>query len=111
MDPSDPSKLRLPPPPSIPAPAAPSIPKPTVQVQSLTPTGGTGTVHVVAPAPSSAVPRPSVAQEVGTIEEGGGEPVYVHEPLPPPAKRNMLVEYWRKVGAGSFLLSILIHIG
>src|SRR4051812_45171073 len=110
MDPSIPPKPSIPPPPSIPMPVPPSVPMPVVQVQSLTPTGGTGTIHVVAPTASSAVPRPSVAHEVGSLEDQG-EPVYVHEPLPPPPKRNILVEYWRKVGAGSFLLSILIHVG
>jgi hypothetical protein len=50
-----------------------------------------------------------VAQEVEHVEEA--QPVFEHEPLPPPRRTNLLVEYWRKVGAGSFLLSILIHVG
>lgn len=97
MEPTDPSK------PNVPQP--PGIPRPVVQVQSLTPTGGTSAVPVSATS-SSAVPLQ--AQEVGYMEEG--EPMLHPPPIPPP-RRNIVVEYWAMVGGGSFLLSILIHVG
>ena len=117
---------------SQPTPPSGSTPVPPVQIQSLTPTSSPSAAIPVIPAapmipppsvrplgpPGAApapAPEPEMAQEVqedvevGYVEEGG--PVFEHAPLPPPRKSNLLVEYWRKVGAGSFLLSILIHVG
>jgi hypothetical protein len=89
---------------------------PTVQVQSLTPTGMTGSVPgpavpppSVAPMPTPSVGLPQMAAPVAV--ELQHEPIIYHAPVAPPVKKNMFVEYWRKAGGGSFMISLLIHAG
>jgi hypothetical protein len=107
MDPSNP------PPPQSPQqlPPPPTIPMPVVQVQSLTPTGGAVSSPLVA-TPSSAIPVVAPVQEEGDlVDEINEPPVFYNTAVTPSRQSNLLVEYWRKVGGGSFLLSILIHVG
>jgi hypothetical protein len=72
--------------------AAPVIPPPSIQAA-----GPPGT-------------EPEPVYEEPMYEEAGAS-AYEYAPIAPPRQTNLLVEYWRKIGAGSFLLSILIHVG
>ena len=98
---------------------APQVPQPTINVQSLKPTGMSGAVPVIpsargasgsVPLPGVPLPMPaSVAPMVPhLVEVGMAEAAPV---IGPPPKRNMLVEYWRKVGGGSLMVSLLVHAG
>src|SRR4051794_15360454 len=97
---------------------APQVPQPTVNVQPLRPTGMTGAVPVIpsARAASGSVPLPGVPSPampmVGQAQAVPMVPQVVEVGLPemapvigPPPKRNFLVEYWRKVGGGSLMVS------
>ena len=126
--------MNPPPPSNVPGnegqPVRPVVPPPSVavNVQSLSPTGLTGSVAVpsaraasasvpvAVPAPSgvpvptaAAVPAPVVAAVAAPVVEMGlPESVPVIGPAP---KRNALVEYWKKVGGGSLMVSLLVHVG
>ena len=85
---------------------------PVVQIQSLSPEGGSASVPLVH-SPSSAVPL----QEVGAYADASDEQshhdrvVFHNTVVTEGPKQNPLVKYWKKVGGGSFLISLLIHAG
>src|SRR5436190_10981960 len=101
---------------------APQVPQPTINVQPLKPTGLTGAVPVIPSAraasgsvPLPGVPSPSIPMAAHAVPM---VPQVVEVGLPemapvigPPPKRNFLVEYWRKVGGGSLMVSLLVHAG
>ena len=112
MNPDDPSQ-----------PASqPSQKVPTVTIQSLSPGGpsaGPVSTFPVAPAasPPPASPQPpTTPQPSPTTSHAASRvpaPHVFHPPLAPaPARReNFLAKYWRKVGGGSLIISLLVHAG
>jgi len=84
-----------------------SAPIPPVTVQSLAP------VHVsssVPPPPRPSVAPPSVSMPVH-VSAAPGEVYHAPVHIPEPPKQNVFVQYWRKAGGGSLMISLLIHVG
>ena len=53
--------------------------------------------------------EPVAFQILESAEPDG--PFIAPPPASPPPRRNFLVEHWKKVGGGSFMVSLLIHAG
>ena len=92
----------------LPSPATGSASVPLVQIQSLDPTAPAGSQPVQIPQYEQAAPayQEDVPQQVHQFEAP-----HFHAPIAPPVKKNIFVEYWRKAGGGSFMVSLLIHAG
>jgi hypothetical protein len=107
---------------SSPVPVRPetsSVPIAPVQIQSLSATnretsvGSNSGPIVIPPAPSFNIAPPAVAGSYAAPSPVQVEVEYhpqppVHEFVAPP-KKNVFVEYWRKAGGGSFMVSLGIH--
>ena len=82
---------------------------PVVQIQSLTPEGGE---PVAAAVPPVAIPVETAAYDEASHEQPHHDHVVFHNTvITEGPKQNPLVKYWKKVGGGSFLISLLIHAG
>ncbi|QIF00927.1 prenyltransferase/squalene oxidase repeat-containing protein [Roseimicrobium sp. ORNL1] len=91
---------------------------PPVQIQSLTPGGSSSSAVPIPAAPvippptaSSAVQLETAAYEEGAPVYAEGHPEFQQPHYAPAPKKNIFVQYWNKVGGGSFLISLLIHAG
>ncbi|MEZ0275809.1 MAG: prenyltransferase/squalene oxidase repeat-containing protein, partial [Roseimicrobium sp.] len=92
---------------------------PPVQIQSLTPGGSTSSAVPIPAAP--VIPAPATLSsaiptiETAAYEEESYAPGYehpaIHHAIAPGPKKNIFVQYWNKVGGGSFLISLIIHVG
>ena len=108
-NPTPPPDSGLPPGHGVPPPSVP-VPRPVV-VQSLTPNIASSAIPVAPISHASGyVPVPP---PVGIAVE---EEQYAYAPeqqghyvAPPPKKKNFFMEQWRKIGAGSLGISILVH--
>ena len=99
-----------------PLPKRPASPRPGVKIQSLAPTSSEaiptfphapGVIPVIPERVAVAKPAESavvVARPVNTT-------FLAEVPMEAPRKSGLLVQYWKKIGAGSFLLSLGIHAG
>ena len=117
--------------PEIPAPVSPvpAAVTPVVNVQSLSASSASTHVPVVVAAPSAAVPAPVVpaaapeaaAVAAPVVEQAAREPgphapapvphYQAHSPIPTTKPPGAFVRYWRKMGAGSLLVSLGVHAG
>ncbi|TLD69582.1 hypothetical protein FEM03_16625 [Phragmitibacter flavus] len=97
-------------------PETSSVPIAPVQIQSLSATNretsgsNSGPIFIPA-APSFITPPPSVAAQAQPteveIEYDPNQPPAIEYVAPP--KKNAFIEYWRKAGGGSFMVSVGIH--
>jgi hypothetical protein len=95
-----------------PSPKGPTGSTPGVKIQNLAPTSSEA-IPAFPKAPGVIPDRGAVArQTVSTVVavEPGSVPFHAAPPMEPP-KRSLLATYWKKIGAGSFLLSLAIHAG
>jgi hypothetical protein len=93
-------------------PKAVSSSVPTVQIQSLNPSAP------IVPAPSPAPSFVAIPEPAAAVVPGAGpvpvvasvESMSFQAPAIAPVKqRGAFMEYWHKIGAGSFMLSLVIH--
>ena len=91
-------------------PPAPKVPAAPIQIQSLSSTK-TSAVPVAPVIPSAAVVELKVEALASPVVPIAGPVNLAPVSSTPARKENLFTSYWRKMGAGSLLMSLLIHAG
>lgn len=95
-------------------PDAPKLaaPRSPVTIQSLSQESGTVPIFPQAPG-TGAVPAasPSGAVKTVTVAAEGPKPFIADLPPDDGKKPGLIATYWKKVGGGSLIISILVHVG